>query len=182
MKRRPGPRKKLPVRKRPRTSPILPTPWYGKKIMNRKMTKKRLDGRKKLISLSAEMERDLAAYCREKALESESELIRQAIAAYIYADYADETLKLQGLAEIQKKIAELRDMIDISFRYLRLMHINLLSYHPETGRSLTEAAFRSALARHDTFFEAFRDSLRSDPPFFERLLHVFFQEDSRGKG
>jgi metal-responsive CopG/Arc/MetJ family transcriptional regulator len=91
-----------------------------------KKTAKRLDGKKKLISLSAELEDGLRAYCRDKGLESESELIRQAIAKFIYADYQDETLKLQGLNEIQRKMSELRDMIDVTFKYMRLMHINLL--------------------------------------------------------
>jgi hypothetical protein len=143
---------------------------------------KRLDGKKKLVSLSAELEEGLRAYCQEKGVESESELIRQAIAKFIYADYTDETLKLQGLNELSRKITELRDMIDITFRYVRLMHINMLSYQPEIDAGLADAAFSSANARHEKFFAAFTDSFRNDPPFFERLLHRYFSGDSHGQG
>jgi hypothetical protein len=138
---------------------------------------KRLDGRKKLLSLSAEMEADIRAYCRDKGLESESELIRQAIAKFIYADYQDETLKLKGLNDTLRKITELRDMLNISFSYIRLMHVNLLAYQPEIDADLADAAFASASARHAKFFAAFQDSLRNDPPFFERLLHTYFTGD-----
>ena len=148
------------------------------------MTKaaKRLDGKKKLISLTGEMEADIRSFCRDKGVESESELIRHAIAAYIYADYQDDTLKLQGLHDAIKKIAELRDMIDIIFRYLRLMHINMLAYQAEIDPELADAAFHSATTRHGKFFEAFQDSLKNDPPFFERLLHTYFSGDSHGQG
>jgi Arc/MetJ-type ribon-helix-helix transcriptional regulator len=143
---------------------------------------KRLDGKKKLVSLTAEMEADIRSYCRSKNIESESELVRQAIARYIYSDYADETLKLQGLNSIKEKIAELRDMIDISFRYMRLMHINLLAYNPEIDSGLADAAFASARGRHEKFFNALQDSLKTDPPFFERLLHKYFAEDAGEQG
>jgi hypothetical protein len=142
---------------------------------------KPLGGRKKLISLSGQMAADLKAYCHGRAIHSESELIRQAIAKYIYADYQDESLKLQGLNELSGKTGELRDMIDILFRYIRLMHINLLAYQPELDPELADPAFHSATTRHNKFFEAFRDSLKNDPPFFERLLHTYFSGDSRGQ-
>ncbi|MDR0730418.1 MAG: ribbon-helix-helix protein, CopG family [Treponema sp.] len=147
-----------------------------------KKTAKRLDGKKKLVSLSAELEEGIRAFCRDRGVESESELIRQAVAKYIYADYTDETLKLQGLSDIRKKIEELRDMIDITFRYVRLMHINLLAYQPEIDAELADAALGSAAARHEKFFSAFTDSFRNDPPFFERLLHTYFQGDPHGQG
>jgi hypothetical protein len=143
---------------------------------------KRLDGKKKLVSLSAELEEGISAYCRDKGLESESELIRQAIAKFIYADYQDETLKLQGLNEIQRKIVELRDMIDITFKYVRLMHINFLAYQPEIAGDFADAAFASANTRHEKFFTAFRESLKNDPPFFERLLHTYFSGDPHEQG
>jgi hypothetical protein len=145
---------------------------------------KRLDGKKKLIHLASGMEKDLRAFCRDKGIESESELIRQAIAAYIYADYQDDTLKLQGLKDLREQIAELRDMLDVTFKYLRLMHINTLAYHPELDQELSAAALKSAQVRHTRFFSSFQESLKSDPPFFERLLHRYYSteepEENRG--
>jgi hypothetical protein len=143
---------------------------------------KRLDGKKKLVRLTGQMEKDLRAFCRDKGIESESELIRQAVAAYIYADYADETLKLQGLKDIREQITELRDMLDLTFRYIRLAHINLLAYHPEIDPALSGAAFTSAQARHTRFFSSFQESLKGDPPFFERLLHRYFSGEGEPRG
>jgi metal-responsive CopG/Arc/MetJ family transcriptional regulator len=148
-----------------------------------KARKKRLDGGKKLVSLTASLERDMKSFCREKGIESESELVRQAIAKYIAGDYSDETFRLAAMSEALKKIAELKDMIDILFRYLRLMHINTLTYHAELdGDELKNAAFNSAQRRHDRFFTAFQDSLKNDPPFFERLLHTYFSGETDGQG
>jgi Arc/MetJ-type ribon-helix-helix transcriptional regulator len=148
----------------------------------KKPSAKRLDGKKKLVSLSAEMERLIKDYCRDKNIESESELIRQAIIKYITPDdYRDETLKLQGIKELRFRIEEARDMVDITFRYVRLMHISLLAYNPEIDPALADAAFRSATARHERFFRSFRDSLKNDPPFFERLLHTYFTEGQHGQ-
>jgi Arc/MetJ-type ribon-helix-helix transcriptional regulator len=143
---------------------------------------KRLDGGKKLISLTGEMEKDIRAFCRQKNIESESELIRQAIARFIYPDYSDETMKLQGITALREKITELRDMIDILFKYVRLAHINLLAYNAELDTEFADAAFRSATARHEKFFNAFQESLKNDPPFFERLLHKYFIGESDGQG
>jgi len=142
-----------------------------------KKTAKRLDGKKKLVLLGKEMEADIGAYCRDKGIESESELIRQAIAKYIYADYGDETLKLRGIKDALEKIEELRDMADVTFRYIRLAHINLLSYNAEIGAETADAAFKSATDRHEKFFAAFQNGLKNDPPFFERLLHKYFTEN-----
>jgi hypothetical protein len=144
--------------------------------MTKKQIKEKRLTNKKLIALTSEMEADLSSYCRDKGIESESELIRQAIAKYIYADYTDETLKLQGLKTLEAKINELRDMVDILFRYIRLMHTNLLSYHAEIESEYKDAAFESATRRHDKFFEAFTNSLKNDPPFFEHLLHKYYSE------
>ena len=146
------------------------------------MTKtKRLDGKKKLIPFTKRMEADMRDFCRHKGIESESELIRQAVAKYIDMDYKDETFKLQGLKQLQEKITELRDMVDILFNYMRLMHINILAYHPEIDprdEKLVNAAFASATNRHNKFFEAYQDSLKNNPPFFERLLHKYYSGDS----
>jgi len=142
---------------------------------------KRLDGKKKLVPLTLRMETDMRTFCRDKGVESESELIRQAIAQYIYADYKDETLKLQGLKQMREQITELRDMVDIFFNYVRLMHINILSYLPEIDTKLTDAAFTSATNRHNKFWNVLQDSLKNNPSFFERLLHKFYSGDTNGK-
>jgi hypothetical protein len=146
------------------------------------MTKtKRLDGNKKLYALTKRLEADMRTYCRDKGIDSESELVRNAIAKYIYADYEDETLKLQALKSLQGKINEVRDMIEISFNYMRAMHIATLAYHPEIDEKLSDAAFASATNRHKKFFDAFQESLKSNPPFFERLLHKYFSGANDGK-
>ena len=142
---------------------------------------KRSHNKKKLIAFTDEMENDMRSFCRDKGIESESELVRQAIAKYIYADYKDETLKLQGLKQTQETLTELKDIIDITFKYVRLMHINILAYHPEIDTQLADAAFASANVRHDKFFNVFQDSLKNDPPFFERLLHKYYSEENNGQ-
>jgi len=146
---------------------------------------KRLDGKKQITALTSRLESDIRSFCMDKGIESESELVRQAIGKYIYADYKDETLKLQGMKQAQEAIAELKDMVDILFKYTRLMHINILAYHPEIDArdgQLVDAAFSSANARHDKFFNVFQNSLKNDPPFFERLLHKYYSEESNGQG
>jgi len=143
---------------------------------------KRLDGSKILIPLTSRLEADMRSFCRDKNIKSKSELVRQAIGKYIYEDYKDDTLKLQGLKQMQEKTAELKDMLDITFKYIRLMHINTLAYHPEIDAQFADAAFSSANNRHDKFFNVFQDSLKNDPPLFERLLHKFYSEESNEQG
>lgn len=139
----------------------------------KKLTSKRLDGKKKLIALTAEMEEDIHQYCRDKKIESESELIRQAIVRFIGSEYDDNTLKLSGLKDIREQLSGLHDMVSVLFSYQHMMHLNLLAYHPEIADELKEAAFGSATIRQDKFFASFRDRLRDDPAFFERLLHGY---------
>jgi hypothetical protein len=139
---------------------------------------KRLDGKKILVTLTKQLEDDMRSYCRLKGIESENELIRQAVGKFIYADYEDETMKLQGIKHNQEKIAELRDMLSILFSYIKLSHINILAYMPDIDPSLFSAAANSAYNRHDIFFNRFQDSLKNDPPFFERLLHKYYSEDN----
>lgn len=148
---------------------------------NQLKNKKRLDGKKKVIHLTKQMENDLLVYRRNKGIESESELIRQAIAKYIYSDSSDDTFMLKGLEELRKKEEEIKDMLDLFFKYLRLTHISLLSYHPEIDTELADAAYKSALTRHRKFFDAFQESLKNDPPFFERLLHKYYTGENSGE-
>ncbi|MDR2941734.1 MAG: hypothetical protein LBV17_03985 [Treponema sp.] len=143
--------------------------------------KKRLDGKKLCLALTSKLETDMRSFLRDKGIESESELVRQAISNYIYADYTEDSLKLQGMKKIQEQIVELRDMLDVVFKYLSRFHLSFLAYHPEIDPQLADAAFASATVRNDKFFDKFQDSLKNDPPFFERLLHKYYTEDSNGQ-
>jgi len=141
-----------------------------------KKNSKRLDGKNKLVNFTAKLRADMRSFCRDKNIESESELIRQAVANLIYSDYTDESLKLQGMKKIQEQIIELRDMLDIIFKYLVRFHISMLAYHPEIDGQLADAAYLSAVHRHDKFFNALQESLRNDPPLFEKLLSRYYSE------
>ncbi|MDR1389520.1 MAG: hypothetical protein LBJ31_06030 [Treponema sp.] len=135
--------------------------------------KKRLDGKKKLVCLTSRMEADLKQYCRERGIESESELIRQAIVKYLDSSYDDNSLKFSALKDIRETVETLRDMIRVLYGYQRMMHINLLAYQGEIAEEYKAAAQSSATARHEKFEAGFRRSLRNDPPFFEKLLHGY---------
>jgi len=134
---------------------------------------KRLDGKKILVSLTSQLEEDIYSYCRERGIESQNEFIRQAIAKYLDSDYEDNTLKLISLKNLQEKLSELYDMVSILFSYQHMMHLNTLAYHPEIAHELTDAAFASATNRLEKFFASFRERLRDDPAFFEKLLHIY---------
>jgi len=138
---------------------------------------KRLDGKKILVALTKDMESDLRFFRRDKNIESESELIRNAIGKYIYSDYKEDTLQLQGIKKIQEQNSELKDMIDIVFKYLVRFHVSMLAYHPEIDPKLVDAAYLSATSRHDKFYNALQESLRRDPPFFEKLLSRYYTDD-----
>ena len=144
----------------------------------KKNIKQRLDGKDKLVKLTKQLEKDIRFFCRDKGIESESELIRQAIGKYIYADFEDLTLKLQGLKQNKELLTEIRDMIHVLFNYIRLMHVNTLAYHPDLGLENADAAFSSAKFRHEKFFNVFQDSLKNEPPMFERLLHKYYSQDN----
>lgn len=134
---------------------------------------KRLDGKKKLITLTSGMEEDIRRYCRENGVESESELIRQAIVSFLDRGHSDTALKLEGLKDIRESLRRLGDMMNILFTYVHLMHLNILAYHPEIEASLKEAALSSAKGRAGKFFSGFQEQLRDDPSFFEKLLHSY---------
>jgi metal-responsive CopG/Arc/MetJ family transcriptional regulator len=53
---------------------------------------------RKDIRISGELLADIKLFCREKNIESEAELIREAIIKYIYSD--DSVFKLQGIKTI----------------------------------------------------------------------------------
>ena len=143
--------------------------------VNKKSRTKRLDGGKILIALTAQMERDIHSYCRDNKIESKSELVRQAVVAYIYKDYDDDTLKLSGLKDIRESLSQTQDMISVLFSYIDFMNLNTLAYYPEIPTDdLKKAAIASARNRHDKFFASFQERLKDDPKFFERLLHKYF--------
>jgi len=130
-------------------------------------------GIKKMIYLTAEISEDMRLFCKENGIKSESELVRQAIVAYIDKDYSDNTLKLSGIKNIKELLSQIHDMLSVFFNYQNLMHLNLLAYHPEIAGELKDAAYRSAQSRLDKFNESFRKHLQEEPPFFEYLLHEY---------
>jgi hypothetical protein len=134
---------------------------------------KRLDGKKISLHLTAVLENDLRQYRTEHRIESEQELIRQAIAKYVGGGYDDDTLKLSGIKDVHSLLSVLRDMVSVLFSYSHMMHLNLLAYNPEIPDELKDAAYASASARHDKFFSGFQNRLKNDPPFFEKLLHNY---------
>jgi len=75
---------------------------------------KRNYSKKKLINITSKMEADIRSFCRDKGIESESELVRKAIAKYIYADYKDMTLNRHILNQIQEMLS--RCQVSISFK------------------------------------------------------------------
>jgi hypothetical protein len=119
------------------------------------------------------MEDDMRKFCREKGIENESELVRQAIAKYMDSDYSDNTLKLVGLKDIRESLARLHDMVSVLFSYTHMTHLNTLAYHPEIPAELKDAALTNATLRHEKFFAGFQERLKEDAPFFERLLHIY---------
>ena len=135
---------------------------------------RRLDGKKKLVPLTSQMTRDLSFYCRDHKIKSESELIRQAIASYIYKDYGEHNIQLSGINSINIKASQIHDMISVLFSYVHMMHLNILAYHAEIdSEELKNSAYKSAELRLDKFLAFFRERLRDDSPFFEKLLHEY---------
>jgi hypothetical protein len=130
-------------------------------------------GKKKIVYLTSEISEDIHLYCRENNIKSESELIRQAIVAYIDKDYSDSTLKLSGIKSIKEALSQERDMLSVIFSYLGMMHLNLLAYHPPLPEELKDASYKSSQARLDKFNESFRNRLKDEAPFFEALLHKY---------
>jgi len=134
---------------------------------------RRLDGKPRSITLTAQMDRDIRAFCRDNRIGSESEFIRQAVVEYVSNFYSDSTLRLLGLKEVKDRLSNLKDMLSILFSYCHQMHLSLLAYHAPLDDGVKEAALKSAQARLDKFFESFQKRIMDDPPFFERLLHGF---------
>jgi len=130
-------------------------------------------GIKKIIYLTKEIAGDMRLYCRENGIKSESELVRQAVVAYIDKDYSDNTLKLSGIKNIKDGISQIHDMFSVFFNYQNMMHLNLLAYHAPLDDSVKVSALKDAQYRLDKFNESFRNHLKDEPPFFEKLLHKY---------
>jgi adenine-specific DNA methylase len=75
---------------------------------------KRSYAKKKLINFTSGMETDMRSFCRDKGIESESELIRRAVAKYIYTGYKDETPDRHILKQLQDILS--RCQLSISFK------------------------------------------------------------------
>jgi len=134
---------------------------------------KRLDGKKILVSLTAQQTFDMKLYCRENGIKSENEFVRQAIVYYIDRDHSDSTLKLSSLKDVKDNLSRIQDMLSLNFSYLHNMHGNLLGYFSEIPEELKNSALSSSRVRLEKFFNYFQERLREDPSFFEKLLHKF---------
>jgi len=137
------------------------------------MKKRRLDGKQKLVSFTAQQTLDIKIYCQANGIKSESEFIRQAVVYYIDRDHSDNTLKLSSLKDVKENLSQIQDMLSIIFSYLHQMHGNNLAYHPELDASVKDSAYNSAQQRLERFFTSFQERLKEDPSFFEKLLHKF---------
>ena len=70
--------------------------------------------KKKLIAFTEKMETDMRFFCRNAGIESESELVRRAVAKYIYPGCKDETPDRRVLKQIQDVLS--RCQLSISFK------------------------------------------------------------------
>ena len=135
--------------------------------------KRRLDGKKILVSFTAQQTADMRQYRREYGIKSENEFIRQAIVHYMDKDNSDNTLKLSSLKTVNDSLAKIVDILSVLFSYVHHMHGNLLAYHSEIDGGLKDAAYNSAQRRLEKFYVSFQENLKDDPSFFEKLLHKY---------
>lgn len=133
--------------------------------------------KRKIFLLPVDMVSGMKTFCRDNKIDSEAELVRAAIAHYLDRSYSEETLKMQGVHALINKVETLSDMLDAMFKYIYKMHTNILGYLPEIDAELKDAAYKSAAFRHEKFFNVFQNSLKQDPPFFEKLLSRFYTEE-----
>jgi len=76
--------------------------------------KKRSYSKKQLIAFTDKMEADMRSFCGDKGIESKSELVRKAVAKYIYSDHKDEPLNNHVLKQLQDILS--RCQLSISFK------------------------------------------------------------------
>jgi metal-responsive CopG/Arc/MetJ family transcriptional regulator len=70
--------------------------------------------KKTLVAFTDKMEADMLFFCRNKGIKSKSELIRKAVAKYIYSGCKDEPLNHNVYKQIQELLA--RCQLSISFK------------------------------------------------------------------
>jgi Arc/MetJ-type ribon-helix-helix transcriptional regulator len=129
------------------------------------------------LRISEALHAAMKTFMAEHDIANKSDLIRVAVEKYLEpADYNDATLALKGMRDTQAKLNEVRDMVDVSFRYLKGMHENLLAYHPDIQDEIAEPALKSASLRQKKFMDYFRTEIRREPAFFEYLLHTYYTD------
>jgi metal-responsive CopG/Arc/MetJ family transcriptional regulator len=70
--------------------------------------------KRKIIAFTEKMEADMRFFCRNKGIKSESELVRKAVAYYIYANKKNETPDRHILNQLQDILS--RCQLSISFK------------------------------------------------------------------
>jgi len=77
---------------------------------------KRLDGKFKLVRLTAALEKDMRAFCKMHKIKSESGMVREAIAAYIYDNgKTNTTVNQADMDALGIKIEKLINIMDRVF-------------------------------------------------------------------
>ena len=76
---------------------------------------KRLDGKFKLVRLTAALEKDMRAFCKIHKVKSESALVREAISAYIYTDNS-QAADVYSMEDLYRKIDTLQGSFNRVFR------------------------------------------------------------------
>lgn len=129
---------------------------------------------KKLLSFTQEMDFRIKEYCLSNNIESESEFVRYAINSFFEAKIKDDNLLLGAVKSLDAKIKNIERVNQIIFKLVLKTNENNLHYHAELDDNVKLAAHRSAKARNEKFFNAFREELKEDSSMFESLLHDYF--------
>jgi len=135
----------------------------------------------KHIRISRQMAGDIKAYCAANGLTSESDLIRNAISRQIHPDIEDESLRYQALVKMQQKVGELLDHNEIMMKYLRAMHIDMLSNMEGVPDEIRKVRVLKVKERYNKFFEVFQKGLVESGSLFERLLERYVVEGGGGE-
>ncbi|MDR2509484.1 MAG: hypothetical protein LBC77_02440 [Spirochaetaceae bacterium] len=135
---------------------------------------------RKCYIISDELDKNIKAHCLENNIESESEFVRYALTSFFDRSASAENLLFDAVKTLKVRIGELEKMNAVIFSYLQKMHQNLLAYHAEIDGEYKDAAFHSAKERNERFFKSFKNSLKDEPAFFEKLLHDYFTGEDDG--
>jgi len=135
------------------------------------------DGKILGVRISKELENAIKVHCLENKIENESELVRVAVAKYIFPDSSDTALQYVSLRDMQIKIQDLSDAVHIILEYMKSMHRHLLIYKNNIPDNLLNSAVEGAQKSYRDFFKDFTDGLKNDdPPFIERMLHRWYDD------